>query len=79
MKLRLYIPIFIIILFTSCTSERSACDCHQALQDLAKKKADGVLPKDMSDNEINEKYLKGCVWVKEVNESILKEELKKCA
>lgn len=79
MRLRLYILIFTIILFASCTSERSACDCHQALQDLAKKKADGVLPRDMSDNEINEKYLKGCEWVKEVNESILKEELKKCA
>ena len=78
MKLRLYIPIFIIILFTSCTSERSACDCHQTLQDLAKKKADGSLPKDMSDDEINEKFLKGCEWVKEINESILKEELKKC-
>ena len=78
MKLRFYIPLFLIILITSCTSERSACDCHQTLQDLAKKKADGLLKKDMSDNEINEKYLKGCEWVKEVNESILKEELKKC-
>ena len=78
MKLRLYIPIFIIILITSCTSERSACDCHQTLQDLAKKKADSLLPKDISDDEINEKYLKGCEWVKEVNESILKEELKEC-
>ena len=79
MKLRLYIPIFIIILIASCTSERSACDCHQTLLDLAKKKADGSLPKDMSDDEINEKHLKGCEWVKEVNESILKEEFKKCA
>ena len=78
MKLRFCIPIFLIILISSCTSERSACDCHKALQDLAKKKADGLLPKDMSDDEINEKYLKGCEWVKEVNESILKEELKKC-
>ena len=33
----------------------------------------------MSDDEINKKYLKGCEWVKEVNESILKEELKKCS
>ena len=79
MKLRFYITLFLIILITSCTSERSACDCHQTLQDLAKKKADGVLPKDISDDEINEKYLKGCEWVKEVNESILKEEFKKCA
>ena len=79
MKLRLYIQIFLIISITSCSSERSACDCHQTLQELAKKKADGLLPKDMSDDEINEKYLKGCEWVKEVNESILKEELKKCA
>ena len=79
MKLRFYIPIFIIILFTSCTSERSACECNKTLQDLKKKKANGVIPKDMSDDEINEKYLKGCEWVKEVNESILKEELKKCA
>ena len=71
--------LFLIILITSCTSERSACDCHQTLQDLAKKKADGLIKKDMSDNEVNEKYLKGCEWVKEVNESILKEELKKCA
>ena len=78
MKLRFYIPIFLIII-TSCSSERSACDCHQTLENLAKKKADGLLPKDMSDDEINEKYLKGCEWVKEVNESILKEELKKCA
>lgn len=78
MKLRFYIMLFLIILITSCTSERSACDCHQTLQDLAKKKADGLLKKDMSDNEVNEKYLKGCEWVKEVNESILKEELKKC-
>ena len=79
MKLRLYIPIFIIILITSCTSERSACECNKTLQDLKKKMANGVIPKDMSDDEINEKYLKGCEWVKEVNESILKEELKKCA
>lgn len=79
MKLRLYIPIFLILLNTSCSSERSACDCHQTLKDLAKKKADGLLPKSMTDDEINEKYLKGCEWVKEVNESILKEELKKCA
>ena len=78
MKLRFYIMLFLIILITSCTSERSACDCHQTLQDLAKKKADGLIKKDMSDNEVNEKYLKGCEWVKEVNESILKEELKKC-
>ena len=70
--------LFLIILITSCTSERSACDCHQTLQDLAKKKADGLIKKDMSDNEVNEKYLKGCEWVKEVNESILKEEFKKC-
>ena len=70
--------LFLIILITSCTSERSACDCHQTLQDLAKKKGDGLIKKDMSDNEVNEKYLKGCEWVKEVNESILKEELKKC-
>lgn len=79
MKLRFYITLFLIILITSCTSERSACDCHQTLQDLAKKKADDLLPKDMSDDEINEKYLKGCEWVKEVNESILKEDLKKCS
>ena len=79
MKLRFCVSIFLIILITSCTSERSACDCHQTLQDLAKKKSDGVLPKDLSDDQINEKYLKGCEWVKEVNESILKEELKKCA
>ena len=79
MKLRFYITLFLIILITSCTSERSACHCHQTLQDLAKKKADSLLPKDMSDDEINEKYLKGCEWVKEVNESILKEELKKCS
>ncbi|MBL6661193.1 MAG: hypothetical protein ISP70_06820 [Crocinitomicaceae bacterium] len=79
MKLRLYIPIFLIIFITSCTSERSVCDCHQTILDLKKKKANGTLPKDMSDDEINEKYLKGCEWVKEVNESILKEELKKCA
>lgn len=78
MKLRFYIMLFLIILITSCTSERSACDCHQTLQDLAKKKADGLIKKDMSDNEVNEKYLKGCEWVKEVNESILKEEFKKC-
>ena len=78
MKLRLYIPIFLIILITSCTSERSACDCHKTFQDLAKKKADEALPKGISEDEINEKYLKGCEWVKEVNESILKEELKKC-
>ena len=79
MKLRFYIAIFLIILITACTSERSACDCHKTLQDLANKKADDLLQKDMSEEEINEKYLKGCEWVKEVNESILKEELKKCA
>ena len=79
MKLRFCIPIFLLIPITSCTSERSACDCHKTLQDLAKKKTDGVLPNDISDDEINEKFLKDCEWVKEVNESILKEELKKCA
>ena len=79
MKLRLYIQIFLIISITSCTSEKSACECNKTLQDLKKKKENGAIPKDMSNDEINEKYLKGCEWVKEVNESILKEELKKCA
>lgn len=79
MRLRLYILIFTTILFASCTSERSACDCHQTLLDLRKKKANGTLPKYLSDDEINEKYLKGCEWGKEVNESILEEKLKKCA
>ena len=67
--------LFLIILITSCTSERSACDCYQTLQDLAKKKGDGLIKKDMSDNEVNEKYLKGCEWVKE-HESILKKSSK---
>ncbi len=78
MIFRFCILIFPIVLITSCSLERSACYCHQTLKDLAKKKADGLLQKDISDNEINGKYLKGCEWVKEVNESILREELKKC-
>ena len=40
--------LFLIILITSCTSERSACDCHQTLQDLAKKKADGGMINQVS-------------------------------
>jgi hypothetical protein len=32
----------------------------------------------MSEETIQEKYLKGCEWVKEVDESVLREELSDC-
>lgn len=79
MKTNHYFLIFILIFFTACNSERSACDCQKTIEDLSEKNKNGELPYDMSEDEINEKYLKGCEWVKEVDESILKEELDKCS
>ncbi len=79
MKLIKSIAVF-IFLFTlfSCESERSACDCYKTAEDVVKKIVNGELPENLSEEEIQEKYLKGCEWIKEVEESVLLEELSDC-
>ena len=47
-------------------------------EDVVKKILNGELPENMSEETIQEKYLKGCEWVKEVDESVLREELSDC-
>jgi hypothetical protein len=77
MKIMKLISIFLFALF-SCESERSACDCYKTSEDVVKKILNGELPENMSEETIQEKYLKGCEWVKEVDESVLREELSDC-
>ena len=67
-----------MILFNSCESERSACDCHKTVDEIIKKKNNGEIPTHMTEVEITEKYLKGCEWIKEVDRSVLIEELSDC-
>ena len=69
---------FFLILFNSCESERSACDCHKTVDEIIKKKNNGDIPVHLTEVEITEKYLKGCEWIKEVDPSALIEELSDC-
>ena len=63
---------------SSCESERSACDCHKTVYEIIKKKNNGDIPAHLPEVEITEKYLKGCEWIKEVDPSVLIEELSDC-
>ena len=67
-----------LMLFNSCESERSACDCHKTVDEIIKKKNNGDIPAHLTEVEITEKYLKGCEWIKEVDRSVLIEELSDC-
>jgi len=68
----------LFIVLNSCESERSACDCHKIVYEIIKKKNNGEIPTHMTEVEITEKYLKGCEWIKEVDRSVLIEELSDC-
>ena len=67
-----------LILFNSCESERSACDCHKTVDEIIKKKNNGEITDHLTEVEITEKYLKGCEWIKEVDRSVLIQELSDC-
>ena len=74
-----YAPLIILLMvLNSCESERSACDCYKTADDVIKKIRNGEIPNDLAEAEIQEKYLKGCEWTKEVNDDVLANELKDC-
>jgi hypothetical protein len=45
---------------------------------MIKKKNNGEIPDHLTEIEITEKYLKGCEWMKEVDHSVLIQELSDC-
>ena len=74
-----YFFVFCSLTFlSSCESERTACDCHKTANEIIKKKNNGEIPAHLTEVEITEKYLKGCEWMKEVDRSVLIEELSDC-
>ena len=68
----------LFIVLNSCESERSACDCHKTVDEIIKKKNNGEITDHLTEVEITEKYLKGCEWIKEVDRSVLIQELSDC-
>ena len=68
------------LLFTlnSCESDRSACDCYKTADEVIDKISKGEISNKLSKDELQEKYMKGCEWVKEVDESVVVEELSDC-
>ena len=74
-----YAPLIILLMvLNSCNSERSACDCYKTADDVMKKISNGEIPNDLTEAEIQEKYLKGCEWTKEVDHNVFLEELSDC-
>ena len=80
MKMRLYIFLFVLLFaLPSCSNERTACDCMETIEGVLNKVSNKELPLvNMTEAEIDEKYLKGCEWIKEVNDDVLADELKNC-
>ena len=74
-----YIP-FLALLFTisSCESDRSACDCFETADEVMEKISNGEIPNDISEEELQQRYMKGCEWIKEADESVVLDDLSDC-
>jgi S-adenosylhomocysteine hydrolase len=62
----------------SCESDRSACDCYETADGVKEKISNGEIPNDISEDELQAKYMKGCEWIKAADESVILDELSDC-
>lgn len=68
----------LLFALNSCESDRSACDCYETFDGVIEKISNGEIPNDLSEDELQAKYMKGCEWIKEADESVILDELSDC-
>jgi len=74
-----YVPLIaLLFVLNSCESDRSACDCYKTADEVIEKISNGEISNNISGEELQEKYMKGCEWIKEADESVILDELSDC-
>ena len=79
MKIIRYVPILTLLFaLNSCESDRSACDCYKTADEVKDKISKGEISNKLSEEELQQRYMKGCEWIKEADESVVLDDLSDC-